>query len=573
MDFKKIFTDVCAFLRFVGKCTADTLKRLCRLIFGGIALILGKIFGTVFGWIKKKLKQPLYDIWCYILTPIAHAWGTLAHSHIHFKKASKEGFWHGVKVFFATLWKCLGGLSEVARWLFNHVAPVVCIIFLISLIKYAGTIQYAISVEYNGSNIGIIENEATYNQAQALVQDKLTYTDNDQSLIVTPKFSVQMIDTTEGAVDSDSLSEIMIDSGDVSVTYAYGLYINEELIGVFNEEEMLRVKAVLERQLGEYYTANTADVSFVDNVALTQGRFIESNLTTADEAIALIQSERVVEAYYVVQKGDSVSLIASKLDITKDELLKHNAFLEDGTHTGDLVTYYFTEPYLSVMTTHYETYDRDVEMQVVYQYDPKIEIGCETLKQSGSDGFENVTALVTEINGVESDRMIISRTVIEEMVPRIFVTGTKTNTYIDDMWVIEKLGTFCWPVAEENYISSLYGYRRWDRSNHKGLDIAAKRGTDIYAAAAGKVIHAGTYSTYGKLVIIDHGDDILTYYAHQSKIYVSKGDYVQKGDVIGAIGMTGSASGNHLHFELRVDDDRIDPMYCLGGVAKHEVNE
>ncbi len=573
MDFKSIMLNLASFLGFVGDCTMNVVKGILKFVLGGTAKVLGKLFGTVFGWMKKKLKQPFLDILCYVLTPIAHAWGTLAHSKIHFKKASKEGFWHGVKVFFATLWKCLGGLGEVTRWLFNHVAPVVCIIFLISLIKYAGTIQYAISVEYNGSNIGIIENQATYNQAQALVQDKLTYTENDQSLIVTPKFSVQMLSNEGETVDSDNLSEIMIDSGDVAVTYAYGLYINDELVGVYNEEEMQKIKAVLEHQLGRYYTANTADVSFVDDVVLTQGRYIESNLTTADGAIELIQSERTVEAYYVVQKGDSVSLIASKLDISKDELLEHNSFLEDGTHTGDLITYYFTEPYLPVMTTHYETYDRTVERQVVYQYNPKTEIGCETLKQSGSDGFENVTALVTEINGVESDRVIVSRTVIEEMVPRIFITGTKVNTYIDDMWVIEKLGTFCWPVAKENYISSLYGYRRWDHSNHKGLDIAAKRGTDIYAAAAGKVIHAGTYSTYGKLVIIDHGDDILTYYAHQSKIYVSKGDYVQKGDVIGAVGMTGAASGNHLHFELRVDDDRIDPMYCLGGVGDHIVNE
>lgn len=573
MDIKRILMNVASFFGFVGDCAFNTLKGLLKFVFGGIAKILGKIFGTVFGWIKKKLKQPLYDLWCYVLTPIAHAWGALAHSRIHFKKASKEGFWHGVKVFFSTLWKCIGGIGEVARWLFNYAAPVVCIIFLISLIRYASTIQYAISVEYNGSNIGIIEDQATYNKAQALVQDKLTYTDNDQSLIVTPKFSVQMIDTDGVTVDSDNLSEIMIDSGDVAVTYAYGFYINNELIGVYNEEEMLRIKAVLERQLGKYYSANTADVAFVDDVVLTQGRYIESNLTEADGAIELIQSERTVEAYYVVQKGDSVSLIASKLAITKDELLEYNPFLEDGTHTGDLITYYYTEPYLPVMTTHYETYDRTVERQIVYQYDSDLEIGCETLKQSGSDGYENVTALVTEINGVESDRVIVSKTVIEEMVPRVFVTGIKTNTYIDDMWIIQKLGTFCWPVAEENYISSLYGYRKWDRSNHKGLDIAAKKGTDIYAAASGTVIHAGTYSTYGKLVIIDHGDDILTYYAHQSKIYVSKGDYVEKGDVIGAIGMTGSASGNHLHIELRVDGDRIDPMYALGGIGDHVVNE
>ncbi len=65
----------------------------------------------------------------------------------------------------------------------------------------------------------------------------------------------------------------------------------------------------------------------------------------------------------------------------------------------------------------------------------------------------------------------------------------------------------------------------------------------------------------------------MTVYGHQSSIDVEKGDRVEKGDVIGHVGMTGSASGNHLHFELRYNDDRLDPLLALGGVGRHEVRE
>ncbi len=569
-----VLNDLFNMLGFTGEAAWKVLKSIVVTLASFFATVCKKVFGTIFGWIKRKLKQPLYDIYCYLLTPIAHAWGALAHSHIRFKKASKIGFWHGVKAFFMGIGKIFKGIGIVGKYAFNYVAPAVCILFLFSLIKYASTLQYAVSVEYNGTDLGVISDAATYNQAQSLAQDQVTLIGDEEDFLVRPTFSIQMIDQNDETVDADTLSELILGAGEVEIVYAYGFYINDELLGIYDETEMTRIRTALEDRLAKYYTSRAATVDFVDDVVISQGRFVSSNLADADWAIELINSEMTVEAYYVIQKGDSVSLIASKLGITQAELLEHNEFLEDGTHTGDLVKYYYTEPYLSVMTTHYETYDQDIERQVVYTYNNKVEAGCEILIQGGSAGFENVTALVTEVNGVESSRTIISRTVLEEMVPRIFESGSKPNTYITDEndYVLQDLGTMCWPV-EGGYVSSLYGWRDWDNSRHKGLDIAAKKGTPIYAAADGVVTHSGTKSTYGKLVIIDHGNGYETYYAHQSKLACEEGDIVEKGDLIGYIGMTGSASGNHLHFELRIDGDRVDPLLGLGGVGDHNVWE
>ncbi len=97
-------------------------------------------------------------------------------------------------------------------------------------------------------------------------------------------------------------------------------------------------------------------------------------------------------------------------------------------------------------------------------------------------------------------------------------------------------------------------------TNHKGLDIAAKAGTAIKAAAAGTVTFAGYKGSLGNLIMIDNGNGVETYYAHCSKLYVSKGQKVKAGDKIAAVGQTGTATGPHLHLEIHVNGKAVNPQ-------------
>ncbi|MBQ5318987.1 MAG: peptidoglycan DD-metalloendopeptidase family protein [Oscillospiraceae bacterium] len=125
---------------------------------------------------------------------------------------------------------------------------------------------------------------------------------------------------------------------------------------------------------------------------------------------------------------------------------------------------------------------------------------------------------------------------------------------------------FIWPVPTVRNTSDLYG-ERWiveEQSSdfHKGIDITKPgcAGETIVASAGGTVIQASDKGNgYGKCVIIDHGNGIATLYAHCSQLYTSMGDTVAQGDPIGAIGCTGYAYGNHLHFEVRVDGQHTNP--------------
>jgi murein DD-endopeptidase MepM/ murein hydrolase activator NlpD len=108
-------------------------------------------------------------------------------------------------------------------------------------------------------------------------------------------------------------------------------------------------------------------------------------------------------------------------------------------------------------------------------------------------------------------------------------------------------------------IHPIYGNRRM----HTGIDFAATTGTQVVSAADGEVIFAGVRGGYGNLVIIDHFNEYTTRYAHLSKINVHKGDYVKHGEVIGHVGMTGAATGPHLHYEVRVNGQEKNPREFL----------
>ncbi len=117
-----------------------------------------------------------------------------------------------------------------------------------------------------------------------------------------------------------------------------------------------------------------------------------------------------------------------------------------------------------------------------------------------------------------------------------------------------------WPVSGP--ITSPFGMR-WG-SLHPGIDIGVPTGTPIKAAAAGKVLYCGWMSGYGNLVMIDHGGGIATLYGHQSRIASTCGEDVAQGQVIGYVGCTGFCTGPHLHFEVRVNGNPVDPLGYLG---------
>ncbi len=121
--------------------------------------------------------------------------------------------------------------------------------------------------------------------------------------------------------------------------------------------------------------------------------------------------------------------------------------------------------------------------------------------------------------------------------------------------------------VDGGWLSSSFGWRidpfNGQKSFHEGLDFPSESGTSIVAAASGKVIFADVHPQYGKMVEIDHGNGLVTRYAHASKLFVKEGDFIVRGQKVAAVGSTGRATGPHLHFEVRLNGVPQNPARFL----------
>lgn len=178
--------------------------------------------------------------------------------------------------------------------------------------------------------------------------------------------------------------------------------------------------------------------------------------------------------------------------------------------------------------------------------------------QAVADRSKALTALkqdLKELNRLE-DKLLEQSKEIEKKI----ISLQSKEKYIG--------GELDWPVPGYYRISSPYGYRIHPilktKKMHTGIDIAAPSGATVIAANSGTVIYSGYYGGYGNTVIIDHGGQISTLYAHNSKLLVKEGDKVTKGQTISKVGSTGLSTGPHLHFEVRKNGQHTNPMDYLG---------
>lgn len=160
-----------------------------------------------------------------------------------------------------------------------------------------------------------------------------------------------------------------------------------------------------------------------------------------------------------------------------------------------------------------------------------------------------------QVNPLPEDLKRINRELAEQTAAyRTFSPGTPSNLVLDK------------PV--NGPLSSPFGLRRFfngeERNPHSGLDFAVPAGTPIKSPAAGKVILIGNYFFNGNTVFVDHGQGFISMFCHMSKIDVKLGDAVPRGGVVGRVGATGRATGPHMHWNVSLNDTRVDPAIFIG---------
>jgi murein DD-endopeptidase MepM/ murein hydrolase activator NlpD len=215
---------------------------------------------------------------------------------------------------------------------------------------------------------------------------------------------------------------------------------------------------------------------------------------------------------------------------------------------------------------YYAILEKSEEKYYVSTYE-EAETIINELKEKDSNNTDDITYSLkysTELKTFTDTGTAVAALYVEK--PKV-VTTTKTttsfNTSANVNYSYAALGIdIIKPI--NGTISSRFGSRSSIRSSvHTGLDIAASTGTPVKAVASGTVIFAGTKGSYGKMVVIDHGNGVETYYAHCNSLNVSAGETVSQGQVISYVGSTGNSTGPHLHLEIRLNGVALNPQNYL----------
>ena len=256
---------------------------------------------------------------------------------------------------------------------------------------------------------------------------------------------------------------------------------------------------------------------------------------------------------YTVKEGDTISQISLNNKIATEEFLIANPeFTSENTllYPGQEVTIGILKPQFRVVEEDHVVQDQETNYQTETQYDNSKEIGYSKVKQKGVKGVTRYTQKIKKVNGETISVANVSDEEIKKPVNEIIIKGGKKSSYTGYGTVVATPGEWGWPATCSS-VSSPFGYR-WG-TLHDAIDIAGcGYGSNIFAAKDGVVVQSSYKYDNGEYVTIDHGNGYYSLYAHlvSGSRRVRVGDYVVKGQVIGSMGMTGAATGVHVHFAI-----------------------
>ena len=416
----------------------------------------------------------------------------------------------------------------------------------------------ATAVRYNGEVVEVVSSRAKAKAVAARVEGLTAetlggaFTLEDGAL----RYSARLVRRSEVAAPDELERELTDEIG--LVAYGYSLYINDELVGATQYEGA--IEALLEQIRQASSSADTLSVDFIEDVRVVEGYVPTEQLVNLGRIAEVINSTKSGEVTYTVERGDTWSKIAANNGMSNDELLAINpGYNINKLNIGDVLVLSKEVPYLTVRVTERQNYVEEVNYDIDYVDDPSMYQGDTRVLIKGVYGTADVVADVVYVNGVETERAVISQVMLTAPSTETRARGTKERP----SWL--PTGSFRWPCSGR--ITSYFGYRntgiRGASTNHQGIDIACAYGSPIYAADGGTVEYTGYKGAMGYTVIINHGNGYKTYYEHCSSFTCSAGQHVYKGQQIARVGRSGVASGAHCHFGIQKNGTYVNPLRYL----------
>lgn len=434
--------------------------------------------------------------------------------------------------------------------------------FIIVLLVGVGVIAvFASAVDYeyayNGRALGIVREQRDVLEILEMVSEELSL-EYGSNIVINPETDITfkpVISYGKDIDDADTVLKRFTYMGDIQAQ-AYSIVVDGERIVTVESEKI--ANDVLEA-IKKIYTDDSDTkyeyIGFAEDVKIEPYNTTLANVSSKSAALKKIKSGGQQEVTYTVKSGDTLYGICEELGVTLSELKKMNPKIKETMtlHVGDKFVTQQEIPLITVETVEVSVFAEAIEYDTITKKSGSYYEGESVVTQAGKNGKARVTARLTKQNGKTVAREDLSVETIKEPVNKVVVKGTKPVP------PKKGTGTFRKPVNTGVYAG--YGMR-WGRM-HYGLDYAAPTGTPIYAADGGTVTFAGWSGAYGYTITIDHGANKKTLYAHCSRLFVSAGTKVYKGQHIAAVGSTGRSTGPHCHFEIFINGANVNPSYYV----------
>lgn len=413
--------------------------------------------------------------------------------------------------------------------------------------------RFAVAVE--GRVLGALRQPEVANQVLADLKAEITpdmelHVDLTEKLVIRP-----LTDEERYALVGPELIRVALAGTIPDLANAYALSVNgQDIVAVADQEA---AKAVVDTMMAEYKQTILRDASsveqlkFRETIAWRPKLVKHENVRTVEEAMNILKHGTDKLVTYVVRRGDTGWDIARSYNVTTEQLAKANPDTDlERLQIGQVLNVTFREPYVHTQSVSKKVVRESIPFTEDVIPDADLWPWQYEVDTPGKPGVRELT-----VREYREDGRIVRTEVLENKV----VTAPKKQITRHGTRQIPEMGTgsLVYPVAG---VTTSYFGPRWG-SFHYGLDIGAPVGTPILAADSGMVVFRGWSGNYGNLIQIDHGGGkMVTWYAHLSRFNVTLGQEVKKGDVIGYVGSTGFSDGPHLHYEVHVDGDAVNPL-------------
>lgn len=476
------------------------------------------------------------------------------------RRAKKDGGKQFAKQLVRFVGLYIFGEQGILRTGFNYLIPVLSVAFLIAIVQYGSGLDYAISVVCNGEELGIIAAESEFEAAEAEVRQRIGTAEDGAAVNFDPVYTLKIVSENDQYVSSRTLADKLLAGSKETLSEAIGVYVDGEFIGAVEDFE--KISKTMDKKLSDYAIGLSdlvSEVYYTKHIEYQPGVYLAESVKTPEELLRILTAEEKKISRYTTQAGDSPQLVAAKFNMKLEDLQELNPHMEINFGEGRMLKVETVSRYIPIAYKKNMNVTSYIDYESVEVETSSLNLGEKKMLSKGVVGEKISEVSVTYIDGVEEERRILRSAVTKEPVTEQIGIGTYSPEPASKDTVFRGNGMFGWPV-DGGYISDGYISDR----NHKGIDIAAPYGSDIYASEAGFVVTAGWNSGgYGYYVIIEHADGYRTLYAHCSVVIAYEGQAVEKGQVIAKVGSTGNSTGNHCHYEVRLNNICVDPGHFL----------